>query len=161
MRVDVQTEGPTSAQVDVGTPLARTKVRSAKLPDVGKRELDRLRRIVLGLPEVNERLSHGAICFFVRDTRPLCYFHDNHRGDGRVSLWCPAPAGAQEELVGSEPARFFAPTPSAKGTFSDWLGVYLDTTGANKVDWNEVAAILEEAFRMVAPKRLVAELDSS
>ena len=110
---------------------------------------------------MTERTSHGALCFFVRDKRPLCYYHDDHRGDGRISLWCPAPPGIQEELVGSEPERFFEPTPSAKGTFSDWLGVYLDTTGRNKVDWDEVAAIVQDAFRMVAPKSLVTELDTA
>jgi hypothetical protein len=128
---------------------------------MGERERNRVRKIALALPEVSERTSHGALCFFVRDTRPLCYYHHNHRGDGRISLWCPAPTGVQEELVGSEPERFFEPTPSAKGTFSDWLGVYLDTTGRNKVDWDEVAAIVQDAFRMVAPKSLVAELDDA
>lgn len=49
---------------------------------------------------------------------------------------------------------------SAKGTFSGWLGVFLDTSGENAVNWDEVAAILEDAFRMVAPKRLIAELDN-
>jgi hypothetical protein len=127
---------------------------------MGARELNRVRKIALALPEVNERMSHGAVCFFVRDKRPLCYFHDDHRGDCRVSLWCPAPPGVQEELVGSEPDRFFEPTPSAKGTFSTWLGVYLDTTGPNKVDWDELTAIVEDAFRMVAPKSLIAELQS-
>jgi hypothetical protein len=66
----------------------------------------------------------------------------------------------QEELVGSEPERFFEPPVSAKGTFSGWLGVFLDTSGENAVNWDEVAAILEDAFRMVAPKRLIAELDN-
>jgi hypothetical protein len=127
---------------------------------VGARELDRVRKIVFALPEVSERMSHGAVCFFVRDKRPLCYFHDDHRGDGRISLWCPAPPGVPEELVGSEPERFFEPTPSAKGTFANWLGVYLDTTGQDTVDWDEVAAVVEDAYRMVAPKRLVAELDN-
>ena len=47
-------------------------------------ELDRVRAIALALPEVTERLSHGATCFFVRDKRPLCYFHDHHNDD-RVS----------------------------------------------------------------------------
>lgn len=126
---------------------------------MGARELDRLRRIALALPEVNERLSHGAPCFFIRDKRPLCYYHDaDFSSDGRVSLWCPAPAGVQEELVHGEPERFFKPPPSAKGTFSSWLGVFLDTSGKNKVDWDEIAAILEDAFREVAPKKLVAEL---
>jgi hypothetical protein len=128
---------------------------------MGERERNRVRKIALALPEVTERTSHGALCFFVRDKRPLCYYHDDHRGDGRISLWCPAPPGVQEELVGSEPERFFAPTPSAKGTFSNWLGVYLDTTGPSKVDWDEVTAIVEDAFRMVAPKSLVAELDNA
>jgi hypothetical protein len=129
-------------------------------PAVGKRELDRVRRIALALPGVGERLSHGEPCFFVRDKRPLCYFHDHH-GDDRVSVWCPAPPGVQEELVAAEPGRFFKPVPSASGVFRDWLGVYLDMSGAHRVDWHEIAAILEDAYRHVAPKALVAELEAS
>jgi hypothetical protein len=128
---------------------------------VGARELKRVRKIALALPGVNERSSHGAPCFFVRDKRPLCYYHDNHRADGRVSLWCPAPPGVAEELVGAEPERYFEPTPSASGVFSDWLGVYLDGSGSNKVDWREVAAIVEDAYRVVAPKALIARLDGA
>ena len=122
-------------------------------------ELDRVRKIALALPEVSERLSHGEPCFFVRDKRPLCYFHDDHNGDGRLSLWCPAPPGVAAELASSEPERFFEPPTSATGTFSRWLGVFLDTTCANKVDWREITAILEDAYRTVAPRNLVAELD--
>jgi hypothetical protein len=127
---------------------------------MGKREFDRVRRIALALPEVNERLSHGEPCFFVRDKRPLCYFHDDHNGDGRISLWCPVPSGVQEELISAEPERFFKPPTSAKGTFSDWIGIFLDTLPKNEVDWGEVASILEDAFRTVAPKNLVAQLDA-
>jgi hypothetical protein len=127
---------------------------------MGTRELNRLRKIVLALPEVNERLSHGEPCFFVRNKRPVCYFHDHH-GDDRVSLWCPAPPGVQEELVAAEPGRFFKPAPSASGVFRDWLGVFLDTSGQNAVDWYEIAAILEDAYRQVAPKSLIAELDTA
>ena len=125
---------------------------------MGERQLDQIREIALALPEVNERVSHGAICFFVQDKRPVCYFHDNHRGDGRISLWCPAPPGVQEELVAGEPERFFKPPTSARGTFSDWLAVYLDTSSANRVDWHEIAAVIEDAYRLVAPKQLIAEL---
>jgi hypothetical protein len=121
-------------------------------------ELDQVRTLALAFPEVNERSSHGAPCFFVRDQRALCYFHDDHRGDGRVSLWCPAPPGVQEELVATEPGRFFRPPTSASGAFSGWVGVYLDSSGAKGVDWNEIAAILDDAYRLAAPKRLVAEL---
>jgi hypothetical protein len=128
---------------------------------MGKRELNRVRKIALALPEVNERLSHGAPCFFVRDKRPLCYYHDDHRHDGRIALWCPAPPGVQEELVVAEPVRFFRPPMSATGTFSGWLGVYLDTTGGNRVQWAEIAAIVEDAYRLVAPKQLIAALPRS
>lgn len=127
---------------------------------MGSRELDRVREIALALPEVNERVSHGAPSFFVRDKRPICYFHDdNFASDGRISLWCPAPPGAQEELVAADSQRFFAPTPSASGVFRDWIGAFLDPSEGDKVDWDEIAAIVEDAFRLVAPKQLIAELD--
>lgn len=127
---------------------------------MGTRELERVRRIALALPEVNERFSHGAPCFFVRDKRPLCYYHDHHHGDDRISLWCPAPPGVAEGLVNAEPERFFEPQMSASGVFAGWLGVYLDATGEDAVDWGEVGAIVDDAFRVVAPKSLVHELDS-
>jgi hypothetical protein len=126
------------------------------LAAMGQIELDEVRKIALALPEVNERLSHGALCFFIQDRRPLCYYHDNHRGDGRVSLWCPVRPGARDEMVAAEPKRYFKPPTSAAGTFENWLGVFLDTP---ELDWREIAAIVEEAFRRAAPKRLVAELD--
>ena len=47
-----------------------------------------------------------------KDKRPLCYFHDDHNGDGRTSLWCPTPPGVQQELVSAEPQRFFKPPTS-------------------------------------------------
>ena len=119
----------------------------------------RVRGIALALPDVSERVSHGEPCFFVRETRALCYYHDDHNDDGRLSLWCPAAPGVQDELVSAEPGRFFKPPTSARGTFSDWLGVFLDTTGDDIVDWDEIAAIVEDAYRLVAPRSLIAELD--
>jgi len=128
---------------------------------MGQPELNRVRDMALALPEVNERTSHGARCFFVRDKRPLCYFHDDHRGDGRISLWCPAFPDLREDLVRNHPERFFKPPMSASGIFSDWLGIYLDTVAGSAVNWIHVARILEDAFRKVATKKLIAELDNS
>jgi hypothetical protein len=59
----------------------------------------------------------------------------------------------QEALVGSDPDRFFR-TPYVGGR--GWLGVYLDVPG---IDWEEIAEIVADAYRTVAPKRLAATLD--
>src|SRR3982074_1099817 len=129
----------------------RTRLAGVERADI----FDHVRRIALALPEVNERTSHGEPCFFVRDKRPLCYFHDDHNGDGRISLWCPVPPGVQEEMVSAEPVRFFAPPTSSSAAVRQWLGVYLDTTGSHRVDWQEIAVMVEDAFRHVAPAALV------
>lgn len=46
--------------------------------------LKRARKLCLGLPEVNERPSHGAPTFFIREKRSFVMFLDNHHGDGRL-----------------------------------------------------------------------------
>ena len=74
-------------------------------------------------------------------------------------MWCPAPPGVEAELVAAEPERFFKPSTSATGVFSGSVGTFLDPSGGNRVDWAEVAVIIEDAYRMVAPKKLIAELD--
>ena len=40
---------------------------------MGDREYDRIREIALALPEVSERLSHGAPRFYISDKKPLCW----------------------------------------------------------------------------------------
>ena len=126
---------------------------------MGTRELNRIRSIVLAMPEVSERMSHGALCFFVKDKVPLCYYHDNHRGDERLSVWCPAYADAREELVRNQPRRFFRPQTSSAGTFSNWLGVFLESSRDDPIDWELIGKILGDAYRKVAPKKLVAEFE--
>jgi hypothetical protein len=112
----------------------------------------------MAFPEVNERFSHGAPCFFIRNTLALCYFHDNHRGDARTTLWCPATQTDQEVLVTSEPQRFFRPPTSLAGTFTHWLGVSLESSPGNTLDWNQVALLLKEVYCNIAPKRLSAKV---
>lgn len=129
------------------------------LDDMVVSPLDRVRRIALALPGVTEHRTHGAVGFYVEGRRALCYLHDDHRGDGRVSVWFPASGALQEELVTAEPDRFFRPVPSAAGTFATWLGLYVDLPEAEDRVWAEVSAILHETYRSVAPRRLVAKLD--
>jgi len=116
--------------------------------------LDAVRRLCLGFPEVTERLSHGSPAFFIRSRKTLAMFVDDHHGDGILGLWCPAGPGVQEELVAQEPDRFFRPPYVGP---SGWIGVRLD----RDVDWDEVRAILTDAYRAVAPRALVKELDAS
>lgn len=116
--------------------------------------LDRVRAICLALPEVEERLSHGSPAWFVRGKQTIAMWVDDHHGDGNVGVWCAAPPGVQEEMVGLEPDRFFRPPYVGH---RGWLGVRLDRAD---VDWDETAAILADAYRCVAPKKLVAELDA-
>ena len=115
--------------------------------------LTRLREICLGFPEVSERLSHGAPTFFVRGKKTLCTLHEDHHGDGRLAIWCPAPPGVQEQMVEDDPERFFRP---AYVGHLGWIGLRLDLDP----DWVEVAGVVEEAYRKVAPKTLVEQLDT-
>ncbi len=114
--------------------------------------LERLRTLCLGLPEVTERLSHGEPTWFVRGKKTFVMFADHHHDD-RLAFWCAAPPGAQEAVVGSEPDRYFRPPyVGPRG----WLGVWLDVP----VDWAEIADLVDDAYRAVAPKRLIADLDA-
>jgi hypothetical protein len=113
--------------------------------------LERLRSICTELPEVTERLSHSAPTFFVRDKKTLVMLLDDHHGDGRLAIWCAAPDGVQQHLVETEPDRFFRPPYVGH---RGWIGVRLDVD----VDWDEVAQIVTDAYRLVAPKTLVKQL---
>ena len=118
----------------------------------GEEQIQRVRRICMAMPDVTEKLSHGEPTWFVR--KVFVTFAGRHHDD-RVAFWCAAPPGVQEALVGSDPQRFFRP-PYVGGR--GWLGVYLDVPG---VDWAEIAEIVTDAYRTVAPKRLADTLDDA
>jgi hypothetical protein len=116
-------------------------------------ELDRLRAICLAFPEVTERLSHGAPTWFVRDKKVFVTFWDHgHHDNDFPHLWCAAPPGAQQELIAADPKQFFRPPYVGH---RGWLGVRLD----RDPDWAEIAELCEDAYRVIAPARLVADLD--
>ena len=122
------------------------------MPSENLDPLTLLREIVLALPEVAERESHGEPAWFVRK-RLIASYADHHH-DERVAVWCAAPPGVQEALIEENSHRFFRPPyVGARG----WIGIDLDRPG--ELDWNEVAELLTDAYRMVAPKRLIEELD--
>ena len=109
--------------------------------------LERLSAICLDLPEAKGEITgrHGA--FRVRG-RTFVYFLDDHHGDGIVGLAAKAAPGAAEALIAEDPERFYRP---AYLGHRGWVGVRLDT-GA--VDWDEVAGLVVESYRLCAPKSL-------
>jgi hypothetical protein len=111
--------------------------------------VDRLREICLVLPEVTERRSHGEVSFFVG--RQFVAVDDHHHGADRLAFWCPAPPGAQEQLIAEDPDQFFRPPYVGH---RGWVGVRIDL----QPDWDEIRAIVRDAYRQVAPKRLRARL---
>lgn len=118
-----------------------------------KDPLEELRRLCLALPETTERLSHGEPTWFVRDKKTFVMYSDHHHND-RLAFCCAAPDGAQEMRVGTDPERFFVPPYVGH---RGWLGVFLDVP----VDWDEIADIVTDAYRVVAPKTLIAKLDAT
>lgn len=120
----------------------------------GEAVLERMREVAMALPEVTERLSHSTPTFFIRDKKVLVHLFENHHGDGRLALWCAAGPGVQAELVDQEPERFFVPPYVGH---RGWIGLRLDV----EPDWVEVAGLVEEAYRLVAPKTLVKRLDET
>ena len=97
------------------------------------------------LDGVEERLSHGEAAWFVRG-RQFATMSDHHHDD-RLAIWLAAPAGRQESLVETDPARFFRPPYVGH---RGWVGVDLD---AATVDWDELAALLREAHDLVGRSR--------
>lgn len=108
--------------------------------------LDRVRTIALALPDCSEHAAEYGAVFGIAGS-PVCSFHDDRPTGGRTSLWCASPAGVPDEMVTAEPARFFHPPATADTT--GWLGVYLDGSGDDTVDWDEVAAMLDDAHLTV------------
>jgi hypothetical protein len=113
---------------------------------------DRVVAIVEGLPEATAIASGNHLSLEVRQKR-FGWYLDDHHGAGRLAINCKAPRGIAQELAKHAPDRFHI--PNFVGHLG-WVGLWLDTP---QVDWTEVEAILVGAYRLTAPKKLIAELN--
>ncbi|NLU82496.1 MmcQ/YjbR family DNA-binding protein [Rhodococcus sp. HNM0569] len=132
--------------------------------------LSRVRALCLALPEATERVSHGEPAWFVRRAPQFAMFANRHHDD-RVALWAAAPDGARDRWLSIGPDRFFV--PPYVGT-RGWIGVYLDVPQfslagsgtvvgdpvAGDAAWEDLAEIVEDAYRAVAPATLLRVLDA-
>lgn len=94
----------------------------------------------------------NAVSLEVREKR-LGWYLENHHGDGRLAINCKAARGIAQQLEQHAPERFHIPKHMGR---LGWVGLWLDTP---QVDWTEVKAILVNAYRLTAPKQLLAKLD--
>jgi hypothetical protein len=110
--------------------------------------LEQLRVICLAFPEaVEDEGGVGSPSFKVRAK----IFAMQHPMNERASMWCKAPRGFQEALIDSDPQRFFVlPYVGHNG----WIGIWLDI----EQDWKHIADLIEQSYRMTAPKRLYQQL---
>src|SRR4030095_11644033 len=112
--------------------------------------LDRLRAICLALPEATEKIAWGEPTWRVRG-KLFAQLDDHHHGADHLAVWLPAPLGEQEAMLFTNPARFFRPPYVGPRC---WVGVRID----GRPNWTQVATLVERAYRLVAPPRLLDSL---
>jgi hypothetical protein len=108
---------------------------------------DEFRRAALAFPEATEQETWGHPTFRVRGKM----FATMSAEDDAATV--KASREAQAALVGSEPETFSVPAYVGQ---HGWIGIRLD-----RVDREEAAELLDDAWRATAPKRVVAGYDAS
>ena len=106
-----------------------------------------VRDLALSFPEAEERETWGHPTFRVRDKMFMGMAGDE------TTVTVKASKEAQAALVGSEPGTFFVPSYVGQ---HGWVGVRLE-----HVDAAELAELIEDAWRVRAPKRAVAAWDAA
>jgi hypothetical protein len=114
--------------------------------------LDRVRKICLALPEAHEVEAWDTPTFRVKNKLFAMYVdEDNHHHEGRAAVWVKSTHVNQDFLIASDADHYFKPPYVGP---SGWVGVYLD----RKCDWKLLVEILRDAYRLTAPKKLIAKL---
>jgi hypothetical protein len=117
-----------------------------------------LRDVCLALPDVSEEGGIGNPSFKVRG-KVFAMQHGADRSDPSQShgpdpsLWCKTKPGFRDVLLQARPETFFVPPYVG---VHGWVGLWLD----RDVDWQEVADLVEDSYRMTASKRQLAQLDA-
>ncbi|CAM3404144.1 MmcQ/YjbR family DNA-binding protein [Nocardioides dubius] len=119
-------------------------------------DLVRLRAVVLAYPGAEEYVSHGRPNF--KAGKNFAIFGGSERlgpGDHRQIPAALMVKIDPAELPGvDEDPRFFL--PAYLGPYG-WRGVDL---AAGDVEWDEVVELIDASYRLVAPRRRIAELDA-
>jgi hypothetical protein len=104
-----------------------------------------VRKFALSLPEAEERETWGDATFRVRNKIFVMFDEEERR------LWVKSTRDEQQALIAMDPDTYFLPSyVGAKG----WVGVVVA-----KADRGETEELITEAWRLTAPKRVVAAFD--
>jgi phosphoribosylglycinamide formyltransferase-1 len=115
------------------------------------RNLLRLSKICLALPDVEQERMGDHSSFSVRKKK-FAYYLNNHHGDGIESVCFRTERGQNEVLLASDETRFYSPAYIGP---RGWVGLRLDN---GKIDWKEVADFVTESYRLTAPKALTTRI---
>jgi hypothetical protein len=110
--------------------------------------------VCLALPGAHEVIAWSEPTFRIKN-KVFAMYADaaNHHGGGRHAVWVLAAPGRQARMVTRDPKRFFVPPYVGP---AGWLGVWID----RGCDWDELGAILRDAYKLAAPKPVAAALDA-
>lgn len=112
-----------------------------------------VRERAMALPEADEVTSHGMPCFGVVKGKKFAYVSIDHHGDGKTALLVKISGlDEQEQLIESDPARYYRPAYFGDG----WIAIRLDL---GDIDWDGIAEWLRRSWAAIAPKRLVAMME--
>jgi len=107
---------------------------------------DTVRRFALTLPEAEERETWETATFRVR-SKIFMMFSEQER-----HAWVKSTHDEQRALVATDPETFFVPPYVGP---SGWVGIVI-----RSVDRDEMCELVTEAWRLTAPKRLLAAFDA-
>ena len=109
--------------------------------------LERIQAICLSFPEAIQRFTFDSETFRVREKIFAMFSAEGDTGN----VWVKGRPGDQEMLIAADPARFFKPPYlGPKG----WIGIHLNAD----TDWDEVSYLIDTSYRLIAPKKLTAQL---
>jgi hypothetical protein len=107
--------------------------------------LDAVRRLALSLPRTTEHLVRDRVKFRVKQIVYLAFSRDE------TLMGFAFPKEEREALIASDPHKFQMPETS--DLRYNWVVVTLDA-----IDDDEMRELVQDAWRMVVPKRLAVEV---